>query len=265
MNKPLIDQTDIWVTEGFIAVANKDEILLEECDVLNEKVSHGIRYLREMESHLMRIKQQIKTGQMTKEQWGDAATEMTLAAERLSNHCRGMMIDAHKNAYSNGTEELDELLLTQSDIRIGITDQGWFYLRMPAILPHKKRGHNWYLEGILWAAFRRWQRKKIELGEPIKPFREKCVIIYRTTYDRLMPARRLTDFDNFEYKIVTDMIAGPLLVDDGPKYLDAHYMANIAGDCEFTEVFLVPERDYIACYRILKESLPLIIRYQFCS
>jgi len=103
------------------------------------------------------------------------------------------------------------------------------------------------------------------MGEPIKRFHEKCVIVYRTTYDRLMPGRRLTDFDNFEYKVVTDMITGPLLVDDGPQYLDAHYMANIAGEGDFTEVYLVPECDYPVCYRMLKENMPLNIRYQFCS
>lgn len=265
MNKPLIDEMDIWVMDRIKTDAGKDEDLPGSREVLIKRVSRGIRYVREMENYLLKIKQQIESGQLTGKLWSEGVTEIMVASERMNNLCRGMMIDEKRSVQVNRGEKLEELLLTQSDIRIGFTEQGWFYLRIPAILPHKKRGHSWYLEGILWAAFGRWQRERIAMGEPIKRFHEKCVIVYRTTYDRLMPGRRLTDFDNFEYKVVTDMITGPLLVDDGPQYLDAHYMANIAGEGDFTEVYLVPECDYPVCYRMLKENMPLNILYQFCS
>lgn len=265
VKRPLINREGIWYMEENDSRNQNGMKLLGEKEVLEKNVSLSLRYAKELTKKLEHIKVILKTDQVTKEEWIERVEQSNVLAERIVTLCRGMTVDVNKSLSSNGQPELDELLLSQSDVRIGYTPEGWFYLRIPALLPHKEKGHSWYLTGILWAAFDRWQKGMGDERVAIGRFTEKCVIAYRTTYHREFPSRRFTDFDNFEYKAVTDMIAGPLLVDDGPKFLTALYLANTEGDENYTEVFLFPERQLPEFYEQISQGKVGEIQYQFRS
>lgn len=50
-----------------------------------------------------------------------------------------------------------------------------------------------------------------------------------------------TDIDNFEYKVITDIITLFLLVDDSHRYL-SHYMDMVEDGGNYTEIILCPQR-----------------------
>lgn len=263
--KTLIEQEDIWCTVTEDRQHKNTLQIPGEKETANKNVSLAIRYVKELEKQLDETKGILQKEETEKGTWLRKTEQCNVLSERITSLCRRMTIDVNKSVSSNGQLELDELLLSQYDVRIGYLSEGWFYFRIPALLPHKKKGHSWYLTGILWAAFDCWQRKLRDTGQTIKLFTEKCVIVYRTTYDRSFPCRRYTDYDNFEYKVVTDLIAGPLLTDDGPQYLSALYLTNTEGCDNYTEVFLLPERQLPVFYEQISRDKLGEIQYQFRS
>lgn len=85
-----------------------------------------------------------------------------------------------------------------------------------------------------------------------KPVRlDDCVIIYRHIYDREEPERRHRDHDNIETNFVTDIVALYVMTDDAPLRC-RHYYCSAAGSTERTEVYVVPEQDFMRWYEAEK-------------
>ena len=68
-------------------------------------------------------------------------------------------------------------------IEIGFTEEGWFCLRMPILLPRKEKCSRSYLRGYLYPALERFT-----YGKPKIRYRN-CVLIFRHVYDRNRPER----------------------------------------------------------------------------
>ena len=134
-------------------------------------------------------------------------------------------------------------------IEIGFTDQGWFCLRMPILLPRKEKSSRNYIRGFLYP-----ELEQFAAGRRIRY--RNCVLIFCHVYDRNRPEREYRDHDNIELNTVVDAIAMFFLVDDTPLEC-RHYYCSAAGSTERTEVYIVPRRgfeDWLA----LENSIPEI-------
>ena len=122
-------------------------------------------------------------------------------------------------------------------VEMGFTEEGWFFLRMPILLPRKEKSSRSYLRGFLYPALERFTYEKPKIRY------RNCVLIFRHVYDRNRPEREYRDHDNIELNTVVDAVAMFFLVDDTPLEC-RHYYCSAAGDEERTEVYIVPRVDF---------------------
>lgn len=122
-------------------------------------------------------------------------------------------------------------------VEIGFTKNNWFCLRIPALLPKKAAGSADYIRSFLYPAMRRFfeGRPPVRYGD--------CVLAYRHVYDREKPERRMRDHDNIEINMVSDIVAMYVMPDDGPAVC-SHYYCSAEGNGDYTEVYVVPKRDF---------------------
>lgn len=118
-------------------------------------------------------------------------------------------------------------------VDMGYTEQGWFLLRLPALLPKKESGSPSYLRDMLYPAMRRFFAGKLP------HIYSDCVLIFRHIYDRNRPERSYRDHDNIELNMVVDIVVLYLLPDDAPLRC-AHYYCSAGGDTDRTEIYAVP-------------------------
>ena len=134
-------------------------------------------------------------------------------------------------------ERVEELVEQSIPIRIGYTKEGWFCLKIPALLPKKGRGSPIYIQQSLYLGMRHFFSGKVPASYP------DCVLIYRHVYDRHRPERAWRDHDNIELNMVTDIVALYLLPDDAPARC-AHYYCSASGEEDRTEVYVVPREQF---------------------
>lgn len=127
----------------------------------------------------------------------------------------------------------EELMVETVPVDMGYTEQGWFLLRLPALLPKKESGSPSYLRDMLYPAMRRFFAGKLP------HIYSDCVLIFRHIYDRNRPERSYRDHDNIELNMVVDIVALYLLPDDAPLRC-AHYYCSAGGDTDRTEIYVVP-------------------------
>lgn len=122
-------------------------------------------------------------------------------------------------------------------VEIGFTESNWFCLRIPALLPKKAAGSADYIRSFLYPAMRRFFE-----GKPSVRYGD-CVLAYRHVYDRERPKRRMRDHDNIEINMVSDIVAMYVMPDDSPAVC-SHYYCSAEGNGDYTEVYVVPKRDF---------------------
>lgn len=133
-------------------------------------------------------------------------------------------------------------------VEMGYTEQGWFAVRMPWLLPIKEKGSVKYIRGYLYPALNRFFQHSV-------PRRfDRCVIIFRHVYDRKQSEKQYRDHDNIETNFVVDALALYVMVDDSPLRCQHHY-CSAEGSQNRTEVYVVPEHDFFAWYKLSK-SIP---------
>ncbi|MPM40388.1 hypothetical protein SDC9_87028 [bioreactor metagenome] len=135
--------------------------------------------------------------------------------------------------HPKAAELTDSLLEDLIPVELGFTEEGWFCLRIPALLPKKGSGSPSYLRDFLYPAMRRFFAGKLPVAY------QDCVLIFRHIYDRRRPERAYRDHDNIEVNLVADIVALYLLADDAPLRC-AHYYCSAAGEKDRTEVYVVP-------------------------
>ena len=84
-----------------------------------------------------------------------------------------------------------------------------------------------------------------------KPMRKfgKCTVIFRHVYNRDNPKRAWRDHDNIEIKTVIDAIALFVMEDDSP-HVCQHFYCSAEGDCDKTEVYVVPQEEFLMWCKI---------------
>lgn len=188
-------------------------------------------------------------------------------AQMLYAKEHGMLMEANELAYENyrnaealalcyrmiptyigpptAYKEVERIMAEEVPIEIGFTDEGWFSVRFPRMLPKKEKGGIDYVRGQIYPRLQRFFQNEypVRFGS--------CVIIYRHVYAAGFPDRKKRDHDNIETNEITDSIATFVMTDDAPKTCQ-HFHCSVEGPTERTEVYVVPEKDFIKWYEASK-------------
>ena len=146
------------------------------------------------------------------------------------------------------TTQTDAIISDTIPVEVGFTAEGWFSIRIPALLPKKASGSADYIRSYLYPAMRKFFE-----GKPPVRFRD-CVLAYRHVYDRSRPERSMRDHDNIETNMVTDILALYVLPDDHPAVC-SHYYCSAAGSEDRTEVYVIPKHDF-PVWMVEEKTLP---------
>ncbi len=133
--------------------------------------------------------------------------------------------------------EIQNLIDVSIRVDVGFTQEGWFSVRMPLLLPKKESGSADYVRSFLYPAMKDFFRCK----SPVRY--TNCVLIYRHVYAKTRPERKRRDHDNIEINMVSDIIALYVMEDDAPSFC-RHYYCSAAAMEERTEVYVVPNEDF---------------------
>lgn len=198
-----------------------------------------IKTLDKVETKLQRMKEQVEAIRWFYD--NDNLLEsykQALKLEELSEETVLLtrVLPAYTGA-ANAMVEVDKIVSNTIPVKIGFTAEGWFSIRIPALLPKKALGSADYIRSYLYPAMRRFCE-----GKPPVRFKD-CVIVYRHVYDKSRPEREMRDHDNIEINMVTDIIAMYMLPDDNPAVC-SHYYCSAAGCEDHTEVLVIPKREF---------------------
>lgn len=149
---------------------------------------------------------------------------------------------------ANALAEVDEVISETIPVEVGFTVEGWFSVRIPALLPKKASGSADYIRSYLYPAMRNFFE-----GKPPIRFKD-CVVAYRHVYDRSRPERAMRDHDNIETNMVTDIVAMYVLPDDSPAVC-SHYYCSAAGCEDRTELYVIPKHDF-PMWMVEEKTLP---------
>ena len=166
------------------------------------------------------------------------AYESALRLEEVSE--RTVLLTRALPAYTGKPKarlETENLIKLSIPIEIGFTKEGWFSLRIPALLPKKDTGSADYIRSSLYLAMREFFLD----SQPVRY--NDCVLIYRHIYARDRPERKRRDHDNIEVNMVSDIVAMYVLPDDGPSVC-SHYYCSTQGQIDRTEVYVVPQCEF---------------------
>ena len=133
-------------------------------------------------------------------------------------------------------QDVEAVMAENIPVGIGFTEEGWFSLRIPALLPKKAGGSADHIRAYLYPAMRDFFQGK----QPVRY--SDCVLVYRHVYSRDRPERKKRDHDNIEINRVSDIVAMYVMPDDNPDVCSHHY-CSAEGAEDRTEVYVVPKGD----------------------
>lgn len=162
------------------------------------------------------------------------AFDFAYEVERLSLMARQLPAYTGRSA---ARDTMEAQVLRSMPITVGYTITGWFGLRLPSLLPKKEKGSADYVRLSLYLAL-----KDYFIQNERKRFRES-VIVFRHRYDRHRPERWARDHDNIEINAVIDALALFVLEDDTANLCD-HYYCSVSGECNQTEVYVIPRHEF---------------------
>ena len=157
----------------------------------------------------------------------DASEKLTLLSRKLPIY-----------TWQPTARELVSACIKQNfKVEIGFTDEGWFCVKMPFLLPKKNGGSVDYIRQNLYLALTEFFTNKKQ------PRMENVVLIYRHIYDKNRPNRKKRDHDNIEINMVSDTVALFTMADDEAMECRHFYMSE-EGEKEQTEVYVVPQDEF---------------------
>ena len=148
---------------------------------------------------------------------------------------------------AGATVQTDAIISDTIPVEVGFTAEGWFSVRIPALLPKKASGSADYIRSYLYPAMR-----KFFDGKPPVRFRIVCLptAMCMTEADRNGPCG-ITIYRNH---MVTDILALYVLPDDHPAVC-SHYYCSAAGSEDRTEVYVIPKHDF-PMWMVEEKTLP---------
>ena len=157
-------------------------------------------------------------------------------SEKIVNNARIMPI---ASGIPKIKDTLSEIIIEENDVKIRYTDDEWFYIKLPSLLPKKEKGDASYIRATLNSAMEKFFRSNER-----KKFMEQCVFIVKHNYSIERSEREYRDHDNIELNVIMDLVALYVLVDDSPMKCK-HYYCSAVDITDSTEVFIVPSKDFI--------------------
>ena len=195
-------------------------------------VDKSIRIMKKMQDEAETIRQMIRQGKELESY--PRAYELERMTERLAITTRYLPIHTGNKA---ARSEVERIMDDEVPVEMGFTEEGWFCLRMPMLLPKKEGGTADYIRGFLYPACERFFRE-VPAFEKL----DKCYVILRHVYDQERPEREYRDHDNIEVNMVVDTVAFYLMRDDAPLKC-WHMYCSAPGTLERTEAYVIPRED----------------------
>jgi hypothetical protein len=156
-------------------------------------------------------------------------------SERLVNNARLLPIIS---GTPKAKDKVQDIIIEENNIDICYTEKGWFYVKIPSLLPKKEKGDASYIRATLQMGM-----KKFFETHKKKRFTDDMTIIFKHNYAKERTYREFRDHDNIELNVVVDMIALYVLVDDSPMKLK-HYYCSFMEESDSTEVYVIPTKDF---------------------
>ena len=148
----------------------------------------------------------------------------------------------------NAMKEVQEIIDEVMNVEIGYTEQGWFCVRMPFLLPKKESGSSEYVKNMLYSPLSKFFKSKVRDAP------KQAVLVYRHVYEESHPEKQMRDHDNIEINQVSDCIVLWAMEDDSPKYCEHFYM-SARGDKSRTEVYVIPREEFGEFVKI-RDNMP---------
>lgn len=215
-----------------------------------QKSNQFIKVLNQLDKHIQRAKTQLADVRLFYDMGHlEYACDKALDVEEVVE--KSALLARALPAYTgspSASDRVEEIIGNTIPMDIGFTEQGWFSIRIPLLLPKKSSGSVEYIRGFLYSGMRNFFKEK----SPVQ-YRD-CVVIFRHVYDRQRPERQYRDHDNYEINFVTDTIAIYVMPDDSPATC-SHYYCSAASSVERTEVYIVPKADFIQ-WLTLESEMP---------
>ena len=143
---------------------------------------------------------------------------------------------------------MKKIISQMNTMEIGFTEEGWFGVRMMPLARTKETACKEYVRGILAPELKRFFADKANVRYP------ECVLIFRHVYDRTDPESGRRDYNNAEVKIVRDLVAMYVMVDDNPFVCETYYL-SAPGDVPRTDIFVVPQSEFLKWLQV-EDSIP---------
>ena len=126
--------------------------------------------------------------EITSQLWEDGkASEAYYYSADIYHECKKTLANAASlmscTGNINAVSDIGKLIKSAVPVEIGYTEEGWFCVRFPALLPKEEKGSTDYVRDILYTALSDFFREHptVRYG--------KCMIAYRHVYDRVYPER----------------------------------------------------------------------------
>lgn len=153
--------------------------------------------------------------------------------EKIVNNGRLLPIMSGRNA----KDIINNTIIEENNLNIEYTQEGWFYVKIPSLLPKKEKGDPSYIRTTLNVGMKDFFSKNEK-----KKFESNVVMIFKHNYSKERTYREYRDHDNIELNSVVDMIALYVLIDDSPMKAK-HFYCSAIEDTDSTEVFIIPQTD----------------------
>ena len=191
--------------------------------------------------------------EITSQLWEDGkANEAYYYSAEIYHECQKILVNAASLMSCAGNTEaasdVGKLIKSAVPVEVGYTQEGWFCVRFPALLPKKEKGSTDYVRDMLYTALSDFFKKQstVRYG--------KCMLAYRHVYDRDYPERHWRDHDNVDINMASDTVALFVMKDDSPHHCEHHY-CSVAGSENRTEIYVVPIED-INAWNLARQSYP---------
>lgn len=194
-----------------------------------EKAGHSLTHLTEQTKTVRRL-----AGIGRLDTALDYAAHLADTAEKLTLLTRALPCYTGR---PSAKEDVRKVMREAIPVKIGFTAQGWFFLRVPPLLPQKARGSVDYLRDYLYPALQDFFRGKAPVQYP------HCVLVFRHVYSCGRPERKRRNYSSVEANLVTDIVAFYVMPGDNPGVCD-HYHCCAAAEDDRTEIYVVPRGEF---------------------
>lgn len=206
----------------------KDSQLSKDVEIAEKLLKNGIKSVSLIKKHIENDEKKLAV---------DEAIKYEIISEKIVNNARLIPIASGIPCIE---EQISDNIIKENNVEIKyLNNDSWFYVKIPSLLPKKEKGNPSYIRATLQIALKKYfsRNKKIK-------FDNDCVIIFKHNYSKERNEREFRDHDNIELNSVVDLIALYVLIDDNPLKL-RHYYCSYISDSDSTEVYIVPNTDFI--------------------